>query len=230
MSGSGVLARDPDSIVMMTKHEENECFTVEFVLRNLPQQDPFVVRREHPLMVIDETLDPEKLKQPKRQTGREAKYNEDQLLACLGPNMTTTKWWGKTHQIIPEMSESTWKRLHKKLVDSKKVVKSAINDTWIDMIGGRTAGDDPTENEPPVNDEDRMFGLVPETKRVPRKVVISRAEDLKPPIKPARAERLIERLIHDGKWHVWKEKGRPDQLSRHPQPTKDDDTEGPKGS
>lgn len=62
-SGSGVFARDPDSIVMMTPHVEEGAFTVECTLRNLPPLEPFVVRREHPLMVTDGDLDPADLKQ-----------------------------------------------------------------------------------------------------------------------------------------------------------------------
>ena len=43
ISGSGVFARDPDSIVTMTKHEEDGAFVVEPVLRNLPPIEPFCV-------------------------------------------------------------------------------------------------------------------------------------------------------------------------------------------
>ena len=51
ISGSGVFARDPDSIVTLTAHEQKDCFSVEMTLRNIPPQKAFVVRREHPLMV-----------------------------------------------------------------------------------------------------------------------------------------------------------------------------------
>jgi RecA-family ATPase len=62
ISGSGVFARDPDNIITMTQHAQKCCFTVEMTLRNLPPHEPFVVRREHPLMVADGKLDPAKLK------------------------------------------------------------------------------------------------------------------------------------------------------------------------
>ena len=64
MSGSGVFARDPDSILTMTAHVEDQCFTLDMTLRNLPPQLPFVVRREHPLMVPHRNADPEKIKRP----------------------------------------------------------------------------------------------------------------------------------------------------------------------
>jgi len=36
IGGSGVFARDPDSILNFTKHEQEDCFTVEATLRNHP--------------------------------------------------------------------------------------------------------------------------------------------------------------------------------------------------
>jgi hypothetical protein len=64
-SGSGVFARDPDTILVLTKHEEADAFSVDLVLRNFPPMPSFVVRREHPLMVRADDLDPEDLKLPK---------------------------------------------------------------------------------------------------------------------------------------------------------------------
>ena len=34
ISGSGVFARDPDALLDFARHEEDECFTVEFIVRN----------------------------------------------------------------------------------------------------------------------------------------------------------------------------------------------------
>ncbi len=62
VSGSGVFARDPDSLLMFTKHQEADCFTVEATLRNFPPLDPFVVRWEYPLFHRDSELDPTNLK------------------------------------------------------------------------------------------------------------------------------------------------------------------------
>ena len=64
-SGSGVFARDPDTMIILTAHEEADAFTVDFVLRNFPPMPAFVVRREHPLMIRAEDLAPEDLKQPR---------------------------------------------------------------------------------------------------------------------------------------------------------------------
>jgi hypothetical protein len=65
IGGSGVFARDPDAILTMTPHEEEECFTVDATLRNFPPQKPFVVRWDWPLFDRDELMDPESLKKPK---------------------------------------------------------------------------------------------------------------------------------------------------------------------
>ena len=62
ISGSGVFARDPDSLITLTQHQVGNAFSVEMTLRCFPPQEPFVVRRQHPLMVIDGKLDPQELK------------------------------------------------------------------------------------------------------------------------------------------------------------------------
>jgi hypothetical protein len=53
MSGTGAWARDPDSILVLTPHEEADCYTVSPVLRNLPQVDEFVVRTASMLRVTN---------------------------------------------------------------------------------------------------------------------------------------------------------------------------------
>jgi hypothetical protein len=64
MSGAGAWARDPDSILVLTPHEEPDCFTVSTVLRNLPQLDEFVVRWNYPLMQVASDLNPDALRRP----------------------------------------------------------------------------------------------------------------------------------------------------------------------
>ena len=82
ISGSGVFARDPDSIISFTKHEEDSCFVVEPVLRNLPPVQPFVVRWKYPLMLRDSDLDPGKLKLPGGQ-GRKKEHDPLKILALI---------------------------------------------------------------------------------------------------------------------------------------------------
>jgi hypothetical protein len=70
ISGSGVYARDPDSILTMTRHEEEDAFTVEATLRNCPPMAPFVVKWEYPLFAPAEDLDPADLRK-RAKTGKE---------------------------------------------------------------------------------------------------------------------------------------------------------------
>jgi hypothetical protein len=81
IGGSGVFARDPDTILTMTRHEQDGAFTVEPILRNHAPIKPFVIDWDFPLMKRDDDLDPAKLKQPK--FGRESKYKVDDLVAQL---------------------------------------------------------------------------------------------------------------------------------------------------
>jgi AAA domain-containing protein/DnaB helicase-like protein len=84
IGGSGVFARDPDTILNFTKHEESDCFTVEMTLRNHPPREPFVVRWEYPLFVVDELLDPARLKQP----GRPEQHRATDLLDLIDEPMS----------------------------------------------------------------------------------------------------------------------------------------------
>jgi hypothetical protein len=64
MSGAGAWARDPDSILVLTPHEEPDCFTVTSILRNLPQLPEFVVEWDYPVMKLATDLNPEALRRP----------------------------------------------------------------------------------------------------------------------------------------------------------------------
>src|SRR5262249_25765326 len=90
IGGSWVVARDPDTILTMTRHEEEEAFVVEATLRNFPPIEKFVVVRRHPLMVRDDVLDPNALKQSNQIL---EKYSDEDLLASLDDGgMTATEW------------------------------------------------------------------------------------------------------------------------------------------
>lgn len=64
MSGAGAWARDPDSIMVLTPHEEPDHFTVTSILRNLPQLPEFVVGWDYPLMQVASDLNPDALRRP----------------------------------------------------------------------------------------------------------------------------------------------------------------------
>jgi hypothetical protein len=81
IGGSGVFARDPDTILTMTRHEQDGAFTVEPILRNHAPISPFVICWNFPLMKRDDDLDPDKLRQAN--AGRKAKYGVQNLVDLL---------------------------------------------------------------------------------------------------------------------------------------------------
>jgi predicted transcriptional regulator len=83
ISGSGVFARDPDSILTFTRHETDDCFTVEPTLRAFKPVPAFVVRWQYPLMRPETNLDPEKLKQV---AGRKREHDPVKLLEVISQN------------------------------------------------------------------------------------------------------------------------------------------------
>jgi hypothetical protein len=64
ISGSGVIARDPDAILTFTPHEQEDCYTLDAVLREFPPLPPTVMQWEAPVLAPRTDLDPDKLRQP----------------------------------------------------------------------------------------------------------------------------------------------------------------------
>ena len=79
-SGSGVFARDPDSLLTFTRHENEDCFTVEPTLRAFKPVPPFVVQWQFPLMRPENGLDPSRLKQV---AGRRHAHDHKKLLTAI---------------------------------------------------------------------------------------------------------------------------------------------------
>jgi len=111
ISGSGVFARDPDSILIFTPHKEPDAFTVEATLRNHPPIEPFVVEWNFPRMQIVDELDPADLRKP----GPKTQFTEEQLLKALDPTPPTTAEWQKR----VGMTNGTFYRLLEKLDDKR---------------------------------------------------------------------------------------------------------------
>jgi hypothetical protein len=106
IGGSGVFARDPDSILTLTAHEEADCFTIEPVLRNFAPVPAFVIRWQWPLFHRDDELNPANLKQPNprnnggnNETGKPGRpkdtkvFEPDAVLGLLpAEGLTTSEW------------------------------------------------------------------------------------------------------------------------------------------
>ena len=126
ISGSGVFARDPDSLLIFTKHETDDAFTVEPILRNFAPVDPFAVRWEFPLMHPADDLDPAKLKQA---GGRKPEHSPADLLALLPAGGLENKAW---QEVADEngISRRTFFRLRKALETAGKIHPSTVTGTW----------------------------------------------------------------------------------------------------
>ena len=88
MSGSGVFARDADTIITLTEHALKDCYSVEMTLRNLAQQPPFVVEWKYPIMVERPELSPADLK-----ADEPAMDEYEPLVSLLDESPLTTAEW-----------------------------------------------------------------------------------------------------------------------------------------
>ena len=126
ISGSGVFARDPDSLLIFTKHEADDAFTIEPILRNFAPVEPFAVRWQFPLMRLAGDLDPARLKQV---GGRKPLYATSDLLELLPPEgLTNAEWLTKATE--EGMSRPTFFRLRKALENDGKTRQSTSGGKW----------------------------------------------------------------------------------------------------
>lgn len=122
MSGAGAWARDPDSIVVLTPHEEENAFTVTSILRNLPQLPEFVVSWDFPLMRLARDLNPEALRRP--QAKNKVCSDKEFVDAVLGADSRNYKAAViRAHEVLG-MSEATVKRYLGRLKDSGVICHS----------------------------------------------------------------------------------------------------------
>ena len=134
MSGSGVFARDADSIITLTEHTEPDCYTVEMILRNLAQQPSFVVQWEYPVMVEREDLDPEDFKQDEETTD-----TDEGLLELLKDKpLSTGEWLVLANEI--SVSRATFYRIKRDLKANGYIKFDAKPKTWglVPKVEGKT--------------------------------------------------------------------------------------------
>jgi hypothetical protein len=128
ISGSGVNARDPDVIATFTEHDEDECLTLEFTLRNFPPVSPVVVGKADNGFLIEKRadLDPLDLKA----AGPGKKFCGKQLLDVLSDDGMTGEDWFSAVREVTKMSAKTYENLRKDLRNSKKVYLAPRGKTW----------------------------------------------------------------------------------------------------
>jgi hypothetical protein len=96
-------------------------------LRCLPPAPQIAIKWTGWCFESDATLDPTDLKKP---SGRTADYSVEDLLAVLGnDNLTNQQWYQKCHK-QHGISERSFRRLKKELIESKRIFLSEIDDTW----------------------------------------------------------------------------------------------------
>lgn len=127
ISGSGVFARDPDSIIPFTRHKEEGSFVIEPTLRNLPPIEPFVVTWNFPMMERDPALDPAELKQI---TGRPKSCQPKDLFDLLPDTGLMCKNWEEIACQNLRISPSTFSRLKRELLTKGVIILSRIDDKW----------------------------------------------------------------------------------------------------
>jgi predicted transcriptional regulator len=117
IGGSGVWGRDPDTIITLTKHQVEGAFTVDLILRNLPEQKPFVVEWNFPIMKVAPEFNPEELKQV---AGRKKEHDPRKLLSVIAETTDekpiSMSAWAAAGNIarqtladyVPEMRKKGW--------------------------------------------------------------------------------------------------------------------------
>ena len=140
MSGSGVFARDADSIITLTEHNTPDCYTVEMILRNLPHQPAFVVGWEYPVMVEREELDPEDIK-----PDEEEPDTDEGLMALLKDKpLSSGEWEVKAKEL--NVSRATYYRIKAQLKSEGYVEFDPQTKTWslTTKVSARTGETDET--------------------------------------------------------------------------------------
>lgn len=79
-SGSGVVARDGDSLLVMTENEQDDCVTLECILRDFAPVPPKGLRWRFPLFEPDASVEAGRHKQP---GGRPPKGTPEEAAKCI---------------------------------------------------------------------------------------------------------------------------------------------------
>jgi hypothetical protein len=125
ISGSGVFARDPDSIMVMTELDEKQgdfTFQVEARLRKFKPLKKFAVRWEEPLMVRDDTLDADDLK---GKAGRKKEHSSVDLLEMLpsdGSGITRDEFKKQANDRLG-IKDTTFATLSNELLENGGIAK-----------------------------------------------------------------------------------------------------------
>ena len=127
MSGSGVFARDADTIINLTPHEEDNCLVVDVVLRNLENTPSFVVERTIPVFTVREDLNPQQLA---RGSGAGKKFDSENLLELLDEKPMTTTVWTKAAEREYGIKRTTFTKRKSELFKKELIEKVPGTEEW----------------------------------------------------------------------------------------------------
>jgi hypothetical protein len=114
-------------LLVFTRHEEENAFTIEATMRNFAPVEPFAVRWQHPIMTPALDLDPAKLKQA---GGRKPQHTLDDLLSVLTKSGLDNKEWKDAASEEHGISDRTFYRLRSELTAAGRILKS-VNGKWL---------------------------------------------------------------------------------------------------
>ena len=119
LSGSGVIARDPDAIITLTELEQENTYSCETTLRAFPALPSFGLIWEFPQMVPCAELDLDGIRQP----GRKRKCDEKQLFDLLPRDgLKGSDWMDQAKEELG-VGRTVFYELVKKLSDGDMVFK-----------------------------------------------------------------------------------------------------------
>jgi RecA-family ATPase len=127
ISGSGVWGRAVDTNVSITAHEDDDAFTLEATPRGFKKIDSFVIKWEYPLMVRDDSLNPDKLKTA---ISKKPVYTVQDLVRVLAVENMTTKMLREAVLLNTGMSRSMFYELLKGLKDTTGVTVDEEKQLW----------------------------------------------------------------------------------------------------
>jgi hypothetical protein len=128
ISGAGTIVRDADDVITLTKHEQPFAFTLDFIIRDHPPIEPFVIQWHAPIMVRAD-LDPAKIKGP---AGRRESCNPQELFSIIQNNDDSLKTKDLVQLVGDQLGWSprtVMAKLHT-LCAERKIFKSKLSECW----------------------------------------------------------------------------------------------------
>jgi AAA domain len=129
ISGAGTIVRDADDLITLTKHEQNLAFTLDFIIRDHPPIDSFVIKWEAPIMVRTE-LDPTKIKRPEKRN--RPGFEPEELLKLIKANdgeLSTNELADEAEEKLGWSRRTVFNKLNL-LKRLKRIWLSVATDKW----------------------------------------------------------------------------------------------------